>query len=111
MTDVKQISLPGINRKQYAYDALLKDNPTPNNTKEAEVFFRKHTDTLIKLKEDIDYIRVVLKGEDEGADKQKREYSKELSIHDMKERDKQFVELAAKVHADWLELEEPKYRQ
>lgn len=107
----KQINLPGLNPKVYAYKALLEKNPTPSTVAEAEKFFRENTDALIKLKKDHDFFRVVLKESNVAEEKEKHEHTTELSICDEQEREHQFIEFAGKVHAMWLDLVAPKYEQ
>jgi hypothetical protein len=106
----KQTTLPGINRKNLAYNGLLIANPTPDTVADAEKFFRTHTETLIRLKEDHDFLRVVLKDTGVEEEKEKHEYTTELSITNILERNSKYLNLAQKVHALWLELEEPKYQ-
>lgn len=106
----KQTSISGINRKTLAYDGLLADNPTPNTVKEAEQFFRAHCEALIKFRKDHDFLRVVLKDTGVEEEKEKHEYTTELSIFNKTERDEKFLEIAQKIHALWLDLEEPKYK-
>jgi hypothetical protein len=106
----KQIGLPGINSKTLAYQGLLNNNPTPDTVADAEKFFRTHTETLIRLREDHDFLRVVLKETGVEEEKEKHEYTTELSISNLVERNAKYLSLAQKVHALWLELEEPKYQ-
>ena len=110
-TDTKQNTLPGINPKAYAYKALLENNPSPRNMEEAEAFFRHRTETLIRLREDHDFLRVVLKETNLAEEKEKHEYMIELSITNRAEREEKYIDLAVKVHTAWLELEAPKYQQ
>lgn len=104
-----QQALPGINAKKYAYDALLNDNPTPNTLAEAERFFRRRCDVLIKQKQDHDFLRVVLKDKDNKAETEKHEFSRELDIYDRKKWEANYIDVAQRVHAYWLDIEGPKY--
>jgi hypothetical protein len=109
--EAKQQTLPGVNPKKYAYDGFLKENPTPTTYEQAEKFFRQHTRTQIKLNHDHDEVRVVLKETGKTEDKEKHEYTIELPLSDKDQRSEQWIELAEKVHAMWLDLEAPKYQQ
>lgn len=110
-TEATQMNFPGINRKKELYEGLLRENPTPTTEREAEAFFRKHTDALLKLKEDHDFIRVVLKGTDTEEEKEKHEYTATLDLFNREKRARAFIDLAQKVHALWLDMEEPKHRE
>jgi hypothetical protein len=105
-----QASLPGINRKRYAYEGLLRDNPEPTNFKEADAFLRKYTVTTMVMRKDHDAMRVVLKELNADASKEKHEWNTELSIFNREERETVFLELAIRAHTQWLELEAPKYK-
>jgi len=107
----RQMLLPGVNPKEYAFKGLLAENPRPSTLSEAEAFFRKHTDTLIKLKEDHDFLRVVLKETNSDEEEEKHQYTIELPLDDPEEREDRYIDLAAKVHDMWVELEAPKHEQ
>lgn len=108
---VQQPSLPGISPLRLAYDALLKEFPTPDSIQDAEKFFRSHTRAQITLNKDHDQFKVVLKQSSLEEDKEKHEYVTELDVYDKETRDKQYIDLAQKIHAMWLDVIAPKYQQ
>lgn len=103
-----QINLPGIDPRAYAYEALKKENPVPSDFESADRFFRAKTDALLKLRSDHDLLRVVLKGTNVAEEKEKHEYTAELSLTSRAAWEQAYIGLAVRVHHMWLDQEAPK---
>jgi hypothetical protein len=103
-----QLPIPGLNLNEIRVQALMRRFPVPMERESAEIFFRSNCVFSLKYKEDIDIIKVALKGKDGEDDTDKRELTINLYVCDQTSYNSKYLRTAQILYRQWLDIEKDK---